>query len=71
VCLNLPPTREARAHGEMDFVNRPESSQSRVAKIEAAATTVSADLPLRALFAVGATPGGVATVTRKRRSLEA
>lgn len=42
------------------------SSQSRVAKMEAADPTVSADLLLRALFALGATPKDVAAVIGKR-----
>jgi predicted XRE-type DNA-binding protein len=42
------------------------SSQSRVAKIEAADATVSIDLLLRTLFALGAKPRDVAEVLQKR-----
>jgi hypothetical protein len=42
------------------------SSQSRVAKIEAADSTVSIDLLLRTLFALGARPRDVAAVLQKR-----
>ena len=40
------------------------SSQSRVAKMESADPSVSVDLLLRALFALGATPRDVARVLR-------
>ena len=40
------------------------SSQSRVAKMESADPSVSVDLLLRALFALGATPRDVASVLR-------
>jgi DNA-binding transcriptional regulator YiaG len=52
---------------QADLAKRLKSSQSRVAKIEAADPTVSADLLLRALFALGATPSDVASVIRKGR----
>jgi len=42
------------------------SSQSRIAKLEAADATVSIDLLLRALFALGATPKDVATAIQKK-----
>lgn len=47
------------------LAKRLHSSQSRVAKMEAADATVSVDLLLRALFALGATPKDVAAVIRK------
>ena len=56
---------------QAELAKRLKSSQSRVAKIEAADPTVSADLLLRALFALGATPSDVASVIRKGRSLAA
>lgn len=40
------------------------SSQSRVAKMESADPSVSVDLLVRALFALGATPRDVGTVLR-------
>lgn len=63
--------RTKQGLSQADLAKRLKSSQSRVAKIEAADPTVSADLLLRALFALGATPSDVATVIRKGRSLAA
>ena len=47
------------------------SSQSRVAKMEAADPTVSIDLLLRALYALGATPRDVAKALRTSGELVA
>ena len=47
------------------------SSQSRVAKMEAADPTVSIDLLLRALYALGATPRDVAKALRSSGALVA
>ena len=63
--------RTQQGLSQADLAKRLKSSQSRVAKIEAADPTVSADLLLRAFFALGATPSDVASVIRKRRSLTA
>ena len=63
--------RTKQGLSQTDLAKRLKSSQSRVAKIEAADPTVSADLLLRALFALGATPNDVATVIRKGRPLAA
>ena len=52
---------------QAELAKRLKSSQSRVAKIEAADPSVSADLLFRALFALGASPGDVASVIRKGR----
>ena len=51
------------AHGlsQAALAKRLHSSQSRIAKMEAADPTVSIDLLLRALFALGASPGDVAS----------
>lgn len=60
--------RERRARlalSQAAVAKRLHSSQSRVAKMEAADATVSVDLLLRALFALGATPRDVATAIRK------
>ncbi|MEP6917744.1 MAG: helix-turn-helix transcriptional regulator [Acidobacteriota bacterium] len=60
--------RERRAklsQSQATLAKRLHSSQSRVAKIEAADPTVSVDLLLKALFALGATPSDVATAIRK------
>jgi len=59
--------RERRAklsQSQAALAKRLHSSQSRVAKMEAADPTVSVDLLLKALFALGATPRDVATAIR-------
>src|SRR6185295_963649 len=48
------------------LAKRLRSSQSRVAKMEAADRSVSIDLLLRGLFALGATPRDVAKALRQR-----
>jgi len=48
------------------LAKRLRSSQSRVAKMEAADPSVSVDLLLRALYALGATPRDVAKALRKQ-----
>lgn len=47
------------------------SSQSRIAKMEAADSTVSIDLILRGLLGLGASPGDVAKALQHRGSTEA
>lgn len=59
--------RTAQRLSQLALAKRLHSSQSRVAKMEAADATVSVDLLLRALFALGARPRDVATAIRKRR----
>jgi predicted XRE-type DNA-binding protein len=61
--------RIAQGLSQAELATRLKSSQSRIAKVEAADPTVSADLLLRALFALGATPGDVASAIRKRRKV--
>ncbi len=63
--------RSRQGLSQAELAKRLKSSQSRVAKIEAADPSVSADLLLRALFALGATPGDVASAIRKGRSVSA
>ena len=63
--------RIAQGLSQADLAKRLKSSQSRIAKVEAADPAVSADLLLRALFALGATPGDVASAIRKRRKMAA
>jgi ribosome-binding protein aMBF1 (putative translation factor) len=58
--------RTAQNLSQSMLAKRLHSSQSRVAKIEAADATVSIDLLLRALFALGAKPKDVATAIQKR-----
>ena len=64
---NVRERRRKQGLSQADLAKRLKSSQSRVAKIEAADPTVSADLLLRALFALGATPCDVASAIRKGR----
>ena len=49
-----------------DLADQFGSSQSRVAKMEAADPSVSVDLLLRALFSLGVTPAGVAKILAKK-----
>ena len=58
--------RRAQQHvTQTALAKRLKSSQSRVAKMEAADPSVSVDLLLRALYALGATPQDVAKALRK------
>ncbi len=59
--------RSKQGLSQAELARRLKSSQSRVAKLEAADPSVSADLLLRALFALGATPRDVASAIRKAR----
>ena len=66
----LRTRREALHLSQVALAKRLGSSQSRVAKMEAADPTVSVDLLLRSLFALGATPREIAAKLyrpRKRR----
>jgi ribosome-binding protein aMBF1 (putative translation factor) len=58
--------RSKQGLSQAALARRLKSSQSRVAKLEAADPSVSTDLLLRALFALGATPNDVASAIRKR-----
>jgi hypothetical protein len=60
--------RTAQRVSQSALAKRLRSSQSRVAKMEAADATVSVDLLLRALFALGAKPQDIATAIRRGRS---
>ena len=63
--------RMAQGLSQIELAKRLKSSQSRIAKVEAADPTVSADLMLRALFALGATPSDVASAIRRKRKVAA
>ena len=67
----LRRTRTAQRLSQLALAKRLHSSQSRVAKMEAADATVSVDLLLRALFALGAKPRDVASAINKRRFVAA
>ena len=64
--------RTAQQLTQTDLAKRLGSSQSRVAKMEAGDASVSVDLLLRSLLALGATPRDIASsLTRRRRSRQA
>lgn len=64
---SLRERRTAQNVSQAVLAKRLKSSQSRVAKMEAADATVSIDLLLRALFALGARPRDVAIAIQRRR----
>ena len=57
---SLKNWRTRRRLSQVELAKRLKSSQSRVAKMEAADPTVSVDLLVRSLFALGASPRDVA-----------
>lgn len=63
--------RTAQNVSQTVLAKRLKSSQSRVAKMEAADATVSIDLLLRALFALGARPKDIATAIQKKATVAA
>ncbi len=64
----LREQRQARKMTQVALAKRLNSSQSRVAKMEAGDPSVSLDLLVRSLLAVGARPTTIArTITRKRK----
>jgi hypothetical protein len=63
---SLRDRRTAAGLSQVALAKQLRSSQSRVAKMEAADPTVSVDLLLRALFALGAAPRDVASSITKR-----
>jgi len=67
----LRQRRTAQKISQAILAMRLKSSQSRVAKMEAADATVSIDLLLRGLFALGAKPRDVATALRRHRPVAA
>lgn len=65
--LALRRWRSTRRLTQTELAKRLGSSQSRVAKMEAGDPTVSADLLLRSLLALGATPKDIASSLTKSR----
>lgn len=63
---SLRDRRAAQKVSQVELAKRLKSSQSRVAKMEAADPTVSIDLLIRGLFALGAKPRDVAAAIQKR-----
>jgi DNA-binding transcriptional regulator YiaG len=68
---SLRERRAAQKISQAELAKRLKSSQSRVAKMESADATVSVDLLLRALFALGAKPRDVALAIQKGRTAAA
>ena len=68
---SLRTRRTAQHLSQTALAKRLKSSQSRVAKMEAADPTVSIDLLLRGLFALGATPKDVAKALRSGKRVVA
>jgi predicted XRE-type DNA-binding protein len=68
---SLRKRRTAQNISQTALAKRLKSSQSRVAKMEAADATVSIDLLLRGLFALGATPRDVAAAMQRSRRVAA
>ena len=67
----LQALRVAQELSQVDVARRLQSSQSRVAKMEASDPTVSVDLLVRSLFRLGAQPGDIAKALRPRRRVAA
>ncbi len=67
VALSRALRRKRAALGltQQQLARRLNSSQSRVAKMEAADRSVSVDLLLKGLFALGASPGDVGRTLRR------
>jgi ribosome-binding protein aMBF1 (putative translation factor) len=61
----LRARREARGLSQLALAKRLQSSQSRIAKMEAADRTVSIDLLVRGLVMLGARPRDIAKVLRR------
>ena len=68
---SLRARRTKQQVSQTTLAKRLGSSQSRVAKMEAADPTVTIDLLLRALYALGATPRDIATALRRSGDLMA
>lgn len=65
----LQATRTAQRLSQTDVARRLGSSQSRVAKMEAADPSVSIDLLVRSLFKLGAGADAIARAARARRKI--
>lgn len=63
----LQALRAAQELSQVDVARRLQSSQSRVAKMEASDPSVSVDLLVRSLFRLGAQPGDIAKALHRRR----
>lgn len=63
--------RERRGMTQAQLARRLGSSQSRVAKMEAADSSVSVDLMVRSLLGIGASRGEIARMIRKPQRVRA
>ncbi|MCR4296121.1 MAG: helix-turn-helix domain-containing protein [Elusimicrobia bacterium] len=64
----LRERREAQKLTQVDLAQRLQSSQSRIAKMEAGDPSVSLDLLIRSLFALGATKRDLARIIATTKS---
>ena len=62
---SLRRRRQKRKLSQTDLAKLLRSSQSRVAKMEAADRSVTVDLMMRSLLAIGATPGEIAKLIKR------
>ncbi len=67
----LQSLRKAQELSQVEVARRLQSSQSRVAKMEASDPSVSVDLLVRSLFRLGAKPDDIAKALRSRRKVPA
>ena len=67
----LQALRAVQELSQVDVAKRLQSSQSRVAKMEASDRSVSVDLLVKSLFRLGAQPGDIAKALRPRRKVAA
>lgn len=67
----LQALRAAQELSQVEVAKRLQSSQSRVAKMEASDSSVSVDLLVRSLFRLGAQPVDIAKALRSRRRVAA
>ena len=63
----LRVSRTAQKLSQAEVARRLRSSQSRIAKMEAADPSVSVDLLVRSLFTLGAKPGDIVRAFRPRK----
>ncbi len=71
LAAGLRELREKRGLTQAELAQQLRSSQSRVAKLEAGDRSVSIDLLLRSLLAIGAAPGEIAKLIRRADSKRA
>ncbi len=62
---SLRSWRKRQGLSQVELARRLKSSQSRIAKMEAGDTSVSVDLLVRSLFAIGAKPKDLAKTIRQ------